>query len=315
MLKDYTKIITELLVNLNVDLKAEVVIAGLIENNLLKDDWFVSLDGQFKRGFSKDLFSVDTQKFGDNRLTGFHLSRDGIYDVLPESLFHPISEKPIDNGHEMALDSKKEKKRENEIRNFFSPYEQESFFVRLLIEQKEREFLTNVAQGQLSDFFTRFWNVECSIKTSLFEKLIVYLPFSQKIVGNYDLTFDLLKTLIGEDVTYNIIRNRKSDDFIIDSDQQEGLTLGEASLSWDFVCGDTIMDLTPVIDIIIGPIQKNNISDYFKGGAMYSFIDCFCSFFLPFDMDYSQKLLTIETKEFILSDDSADTMVGYDTYI
>lgn len=312
---DKAKVIQKILIGLDIDLKGEVIIEGLIENGYVKNDWITSYDGQFRRSFSKDLQFVDSLQSGNKELVNFHISRDGIYDSLPESLFHTVSDKPTESGHEMAIDSKKERKREGEIRRFFSLFEQESFLIRLLIERKEREFLARIVQGQLSDFFTKFWKADWSVDTKLLGKMVDYLPFMQKILGNFELTFNLLESIIEEQVSYNIIKNRKSDEFNFVNEETSGFTLGEASLSWDFVCGDAMMDLTPIIEISLGPLRKSPISDYIDRGKGIGFIDCFCSFFLPFEMDYSITLKTNKTREFVLSNSGEEVIMGFDTYI
>ena len=312
---DKVQEISELLSDLKTDLRAEIIVEGLIENGLINNDWIVTVDGLFKRGYAKDLTSTENLEFDNQKMINFHLSRDGIYDSLPEGLFHPISDKATFNGHEMAVESRKERKREHEIRKFFAPFEQEFFNIRLLTERKERHILTRLIQGQMSDFFTKFWKIDESLNKELVEKMVAYLPFAQKIVGNYSLTFNLLESIIQEKISYNIIRSRNSDEFDFENDKTSGFTLGEASLSWDFVCGNTMMDLTPLVKITIGPIQNSPLVDYFEGGKIREFIDYFCGFFLPLEVDYTLVLETSNNKEFKLPELNEELIMGFDTYI
>ena len=149
----------------------------------------------------------------------------------------------------------------------------------------------------------------------LIEKMVTYLPFSQHIIGNFDMTFNLLEVILEEKVTYNIVRNRKNNNLNTDSNQISGFTLGKASLGWDFVCGDTMMDLTPLIEIKLGPVKESELSDYFDGGDKRIFIDYFCSFFMPFEVDYKIQLKSNNNKEFKLPVSSEVIVMGFDTYI
>jgi len=284
--------ISQLLKNLDEDIRAEVLISGLIENDYIDTDWVVSCDGLFKRSYGKDLHSIDKLELEGRDNVSFHLSRDGFYDSLPEGLFHPMADKPLDSGSELAKESKKERKREFEIRKFFAPFEQEIFNVKLLIENKERQVLTKLIQGHMSDFFTKFWKIDQTFNKKLITRMVAYLPFVQKIIGDYNLAFKLLEHIIEEEVSYDVVRSRKSVDFEFENENTSSFTLGESSLSWDFVCGSTMADLTPLIEIKLGPICNSSLVDYFEGGKTRKFINYFCSFFLPLEVDYA---LLIET--------------------
>ena len=307
--------IKSILSGLFCDLRGEVIIAQLLENDFIDDNWVISLDGTFKRGYAKDMQALETLQLEGQELLNFHLSRDGFYDSLPEGLFHPVSDKPTENGHELAIESKKERKRENDIRKFFAPFEQESFNLKLQIEKKERIVLTKLIQGQMSDFFTQFWKTDNSLNKKLTKKMIAYIPFVQRIVGNFDLTFSLLEVIIEEKVSYKVVRTRNSDEFINNDDKSSGLALGEASLSWNFVCGSHTLDLTPLIEITLGPIIYSEVHDYFEGGNMRNFIDYFCSFFLPLDIDYALKFETNNTKDFMLVESGKELIMGFETHI
>ena len=82
---------------LPVDIRAEVVLADLIEYGLNPDDLVMYSMGLSKRTFHRDIESVELLKAIGDRSTKLNveLNREGIYDALPEGLFHqPTNRKP-----------------------------------------------------------------------------------------------------------------------------------------------------------------------------------------------------------------------------
>ena len=67
--------------------------------------------------------------------------RKGIYDFLPEGLFHPPSLGTQKSGIKEVIEQiRKQKRNEIDARNFFQPFELESFYLLLNAYNKENEF-------------------------------------------------------------------------------------------------------------------------------------------------------------------------------
>jgi hypothetical protein len=117
------------------DIKAEVIIADLIENKVNPADIVFIPDGSFKRNYTHDILFAEVRKLNNSQqVVNIHTSRDGLYDSLPEGLFHEQTHERITSGKDMAEDSKKLKLEEKEARNFFLPFENEIFFQRVILE-------------------------------------------------------------------------------------------------------------------------------------------------------------------------------------
>ena len=102
------------------DIKAEVIAAEIIENGLSPAEIVIIPDGSFRRKYSKDVISAEVIKSDDGqKVLGIHVTRDGLYDSLPEAIFHDLSTQPLTSGHEMAKLSKMQKNEEKEARLFF----------------------------------------------------------------------------------------------------------------------------------------------------------------------------------------------------
>ena len=71
------------------DLRAEVLMAMFFERyDKEKERFMIAPQGQFKRPFRKDVLEARTVDYNFVRFLTVNLSRDGIYDSLPEGFFH-----------------------------------------------------------------------------------------------------------------------------------------------------------------------------------------------------------------------------------
>jgi len=91
---------------LSFDLKAEMLVAVLAEQKIDRNEILAAFNGQFKRNWSRDIegSSAENLETGEEILC-LHLNRDGVYDTLPELLFHKNLETENQSAAEMAKDS------------------------------------------------------------------------------------------------------------------------------------------------------------------------------------------------------------------
>lgn len=84
----------KLLQNINqsgADFKPEVIAALLIDQGFRFDQFIFLRKGGAKRGFSKDISEVNLKQLGDGfseKYVEIGVNRRGIYDGLPEGIFH-----------------------------------------------------------------------------------------------------------------------------------------------------------------------------------------------------------------------------------
>jgi hypothetical protein len=170
------KNIFEELTSIYQDVKAEILITEIQEKtNLLEDNFLINNKSTFSRSFRRDIISVKNDT--DRDWLTLNLSRNGLYDHLPEGLFHSKKSSKITS---YAAFRKRQKKEEQDARLFFSPLENEFFYQKLKIEKNERELLYNFSNLK-DDFLLDFWNLECDMPKEFALKLIKILPYSHKI--------------------------------------------------------------------------------------------------------------------------------------
>lgn len=297
--------------SISYDIRAEVVANELLVNNIVvHDEITISNQGQFSRAHRSDILgaSIQDDNYDKQEYLNIQLSRDSMYDSLPEGFVHSLSENNADKSvGQMIREHKHQKKQEAEARNFFKPFENEIFHYRTKIESVERDFLYKLNGSKPLDFFYDFWGLPHIYPAVLVSKFIQLLPYAYKIVGDIDLACRCLASIIEEKVSFTTISSKEY------SDEGEQIMLGENRLGVDFIIGKDYMDYSMNVTIEIGPITNKPFHHYVNDGEIKIFIDCFYEHFFPMEVEIKTVLLmNKETEEF---DFSKQPVLGYTTRI
>jgi hypothetical protein len=300
-------IFTEL-ISVYENLKAEVVIAEIQEKSKLSsEDFVIANKSTFSRPYRRDIISVDNL-LNEDKIT-FNLSRNGIYDTLPEGLFHV----PKGNQDANAYISRRKivKQEEQDARAFFAPFENEFFYQKLNVENRERELLDNFYNLN-DDFLIDFWQIDREIPKDYILKLIKLLPFSHEISGNFELTRLCLQEILSEEVLFK----RKYENELNKEDKNKkvkrrnGFQLGVDSV----LETKKSMVLSPKLEVTIGPISEKKINNYLKKDGVLKFINTFYDYFVPMEIEVSTKFVVSNDNGFVL-DDSNGVIMGISTEI
>ena len=110
------------------DIRLEIILADLIIEGQPLEDVLIESDSLFKRNYHYDIESVNETgaASGKKKKIHFVVNREGIYDRLPEDLFHQVSETKISSDKEESIEEiKLQRQLEKQCRLFFQPFEQE----------------------------------------------------------------------------------------------------------------------------------------------------------------------------------------------
>lgn len=139
-----------------VSLRAEAFCAALLDNGLYFDNLTIEFAGSFRRTYRNDIDKVliENEDQRNDRIS-LILNRDGIYDKLPEGLFH----QSLGSGRTAALkdmigEHRRYREEEKAARKFFQPIQQEIFRFAVMAEQEERNILFATLSGQVSEAFS-----------------------------------------------------------------------------------------------------------------------------------------------------------------
>ena len=300
------------------DLTAEYLAVCLYNENVSKRDILTMFEGDLKRKWSTDVDRTEVESFesGKEALSIF-LNRAGIYDSLPEALFHRFSDSRNATGEDMAKESMLLKNEEKQVRKFFRPFENEIFLQRTEVAINENAFFKNLYSDFLNELIPGFWKIDKRIPAKYASKLIRFLPFANKVAGNPELTAQCLEKILSEKVN---IKRRNEESYPVGSQNFDsefsGGRLGMSKLGADLVMGQNPSGFIGSLLFKIGPLKNTEPKDFFVNGPADLLLNSFIGYFVPAELDVEIKLVSDkETRKFSLGSEqaSAKSYLGYNT--
>lgn len=279
--------VLETIKDFHFDIRAEVLVADLLENGLNLDEIEVALQGALKRPYRKDLLKATYDEIWER--VRLELSRNGLYDALPEGVFHQsfLDNKQQANVSLITKEYKRHKSEERDARLFFKPIENEFFTQKVFLELKERSILYKL-HYLFNDFLLEFWKIDRSLPKLFTEKLINLLPIAHRIAGDLDLVASCLEMILATPVSIkSVVREKK--------EYLHPKAMNENVIGIDFIMGQQVKDYYPELDVTIGPVP--NLTDYLKNGTHHKFLQTFFGFFLPVEYEVNTEVLVEASSE------------------
>lgn len=262
--------------HMKADIRLEVLLAEIIAGDAALDDIVVMSNSLFKRNFHRDIEKTGEIQFEHSRKKKlyFLVNREGIYDRLPEDLFHqPIDADGRSDKEAVIRDIKTQEEIEKLSRLFFLPIEQEFYRQRLRIETDEKSFLYDASSS-----LNELWNLPAELDEMQRSKLCTFMPVLNKITGNLELTRFLMEHIYGSPIEITEFAPGKQD-------LEQAPLLNDCRLGIDAVLGGEVSSQQSSIMIKIFIPDLKNLADYMPGGFKLRQIELLCSLFIPWEKD------------------------------
>jgi hypothetical protein len=261
-------------------LKAESLCAELMANGVSFDDLIIHHAGSFRKSYRNDIEEVAVPE-GEKGPIIITINRDGVYDKLPEGLFHQTkggsstaSLKAMVGEYRIYRDEEKA------ARKFFQPVEQELFRYSLMAEQEERKLQFGILNGNLDAEFYRFWNIEADLPEEPAALLVLIMPWINQIKGDPQLTAKALSITLGKNVS---LEEGLAEDL---EKSNASFTLGNgASLSIDTVCGSHFSEPYARWIFRIEGLREDEMILYTPDFPFGRFIRRFEELFIPLEVE------------------------------
>lgn len=183
-------------INIPADIRAEIV--GNYLNGIKKE--FVFL-GSHKRNAYEDILSISQ----DDETIKVELSKHGLYDILPEALFHPIDRFDNIPAHEykerFAEEVEQQRIEEANARSFFSLYDKFIFELSSVVSQikntelSDNNILTEIICDSLSNEYQ---------SNRFVSRTKEFIPRCSSIRGNESMiTLMIRKVMSDEGIKFN----------------------------------------------------------------------------------------------------------------
>lgn len=299
------------------DYKAVAHAADLIERNVTDADRIEVIPvGPDKRAYAKDIedtvhYYSESRRQNRIRITS---NREGLYDMLPEGLFHrpPTGSASMDE-ESMIKDIRERREEEKQARLFFTPFDAEINQVRIMTELYENRLDKKTTYAELSQVFGWGWE-EFSLLNK--EQGIIWmhlLPEIQQKRNNIDFISKVLTALFNLPVKLVNTSNNVAAVKIADDLQ---VVLGTGALGVDTIIGDRFIPDIESYTINIGPTSPQELVKFIPGQKNRAILDMAISYLIAVDAEVNVELLTAtDFQETVLSADGKSAFLGYTVYI
>jgi len=259
---------------------AETLFVSLLEAGLDTEQIKVQHNGSFKRRYSQDVEMVEIDECDNKSKALISLNRDGLYDVLPEGLFHQTKGSSRVNSVEGAVEEHKQYKEEEKFaRKFFAPLEQMLFLYKAMAENAERNILRDLQNGKLNSSFYEFWNISVNLPTAPAARLLRLMPYASLIKGDRENTEAALSYLLGKPVCITVNEQIQTEVFT------DTRRLIDMRLGVDTVIGASCREVQVIWNCTINDILHSELEAFAPDMAMYNILNRFTEIFIPLDVE------------------------------
>jgi hypothetical protein len=303
----------EAFARMRADIRSEVFAAALASAGVPMESMYFRTQSTFRRSKAMDLDDVriDKPETGDGQLV-FSLNREGLYDMLPEGLFHF---RDASGSHmtrdELFNDIKRSRQEEADARKFFGPFENEFFQHRLQLEMQEQRLLRKGNDADNRELFEKLYGPAPAIEDRYVLPLLHVMPVFHRIRGDISQVARCLSRFLDLPVHIEHASTTRH------PATAEGLkALGQAVLGVDAVAGDRFDSAMPVYEVHVSDIPRAEVGRFFPDGGSAGVLEFLLTCLLPMECRYTVFLhLCKDQRILVLADEANESHLGYDVYI
>ena len=271
-------------------------------NALTLDEIEIYSRSTFARAYSRDVKSARIHDYNDRTILRLESNREGYYDQLPQGLFHrPKPRDSRDKAADRVETYKATRAQEASARNYFFPFEQNSFYFDIKKELNERGLVNPTSSSLRTRMLLDIWPACLNLPNRFYPILSYILPLSYRVAGDLELMETCYLAICQAPVKMRYAMLDDND--LLNRYPSGGLTIGAALGVNTVMDGQPPAEL-PHLEITIGPLPRKSTSEYLEGGVMQAVLTVLNDCLVPLDVSIVQHLVYEEPEElFVLSDE------------
>lgn len=295
------------------DYKSEVIAANLVMQGYDPNRIFLIRKGAMRRGFAKDIEHIDLQ-FSEHDLRDYlnvYTNREGIYDILPEGLFHkPINKSKSKQKEDILDEIKHHRQEEFFARKFFQLFEVEADRALTDTYLWELGFDKKISNKNFTNIFLPYWPILKYFDSRQAIIFIYVISILHKVRNNHSEVEDIISIILDVPVKISPTKIPHKD---VDPGSYKS-QIGVAGLGVDFVLGDVFNDGIDDLKVTIGPISAKKMKYFMLPNEGTLVLDKLCDLLLTADSFIVKDFkISPEDSVFILSEEKA--VVGVNTFL
>lgn len=289
----------------------------MIENGFPAEQVIILMLGPLKRPYSKDVDTIidEVSDYDHKEYLVVKTPKEGVYDMLPEGLFHlPNSHRSAKTEKEIIDSIKKRREEERNARRFFLPFEATINHLSVQMALYENTIDKRSHYDELIKLFSPHWKIFQYFDTRQANIFIHILPIIHEIRDEHRIIQTIIELIFLWPV-YIMVRRQLSlkPNKFITSD------LTDTRLGVNFTTGSNMYDDgDDKIVINIGPISSLQLQQFMPEGTGSKILELLCDYLLPVNIDIVTEFdLREEDKMTRLCDEEnkLNCVLGMDTYL
>lgn len=292
------------------DYKAELVASQLLTLDTDFSKIIIDRLGQLPRTYTKDVYHAfeDVSEVSLNSYRVLQSFRQSIYEAIPESVFHPPTLGGLGKSSEEIIEEiKLQRKKENEARLFFKPFEQEAPYIEIAGLMMELMYEKKNTYDNLYHLFEQSWPIITKLPRGAALSFIYMLPILSEISGQRSWVAQCLSFLL--DIPVTIHENYAT---VAVPEAAEGFVMGDAALGLTTAFSGRQDDGLPTWVLNIGPVTKENAVAILPQSGFEELVDDLLAYFAPAHI-FIHKHIIVDCKApaSLSKEDIAASRLGY----
>jgi hypothetical protein len=287
------------------DFKAETVAAELAEAGIDPEQILILMSGALTRPFSADICEIDSALTEDQRdYTIVKTSREGIYDMLPQCLFHePALQKTMKSEQEIIAAMKLRRAEQVSARKFFVPFEATLNSLRLEMAIHENYLDKPSSYDDLVSIFKSDWKIFEFLDSRQANIFLHLMPVIHDVRDNHFLIQQILEImfLVGVDIAVQQQFESLGVECIFSTLGEERLAVG---------LNTEVQEMHEVVERIIiqfSPMPAKMYRAFVGESNQRKAFGLLCDYLFPFDCEVIPKFQLAEAeREARLSSENND---------
>lgn len=299
------------------DFKAEVIAAEMVEHGTPADRILILMSGALKRSFRKDVDAIeeDISEYDHKEYTLLRTPKEGIYDMLPEGLFHEHAPpRSLRSEKDVIKMMKQRRLEEVNARKFFLPFEATINHLRMLMAMYENKLDKRSHYTELLDIFKDQWEIFQYLDARQSNIFLHLIPVLHEVRDMHESIEEIMQMIFELHVKIQI-RPRLPEHPV---DPILSL-MGESRLGIDLTTGSRVYDegIDEII-VTIGPISSETRHQFMDGRKNEKILELLCDYLMPVHIDVVKEFIVEEQYRVTrLADATADlnSVLGADTWL
>ncbi|XZF16266.1 type VI secretion system baseplate subunit TssG [Chitinophagaceae bacterium MMS25-I14] len=297
---------------IDTDYKAEVVAASLMHYHYNADAIFMKRIGLGRRSRSKDINRLRQDYYDlDNHRLVIETNREGIYDYMPEGVFHAPTLGGIGkNTDEIIEQIRQQKKAEDDARRFFIPFELEAYYTTLSAVYFENSLDHKETNDELLEILKELWPILDHLDAENARTFVHLLPFFHAARGSRYWIEKCMTAFLKYPVNITDQHNK------VEEEISGNMLLSDTRLGIDTLLCGSHYDGTINWQINIGPLPAADIRKFVPGSSFNRLLGALYDYCLPAHVTAMQHCITeAGTASFTLDTEMSENHLGYTTFL